>query len=230
MNDREIVFDTETTGFEADGDDRVVEIGCIELVNHVPTGENFHVYINPEREMPTAAFEVHGLSEEFLSQHPVFASVADDFLAFIGDSTLVAHNASFDMSFINAELGRLNKPPIPFDRVVDTLAMARQKFPGAQNSLDALCRRFDVDNSSREKHGALLDSELLAEVYLELIGGRQPGWVLAQEAEKAIENIERTARPPRQWTVPEEELKAHQEFIREEVTDALWLRVEDAAE
>ena len=224
MTDREIVFDTETTGFDAEGDDRVVEIGCLELVNHVPTGETYHQYINPQRDMPQGAFEVHGLSEAFLSDFPVFADIAEDFLAFVGDARLVAHNASFDMRFINAELGRLNQTPLGNDRVVDTLAMARQKFPGANNTLDALCRRFDVDNSSREKHGALLDSELLAEVYLELIGGRQPGLVLAAQEQtlKAAKTVE--IRPPRAYSPTDEELAAHRAFIEDKVKDAIWLK------
>jgi DNA polymerase III subunit epsilon len=224
LSDREIVFDTETTGFDAEGDDRVVEIGCLELVNHMPTGETYHQYINPERDMPQGAFEVHGLSAEFLSGHPVFAKVADDFMAFIGDAKVIAHNASFDMRFINAEMARLNKPLLVQERVIDTLAMARTKFPGAQNSLDALCRRFGVDNSSREKHGALLDSELLAEVYLELIGGRQPGLVLAAQAKARRSAKTTTIRPPRPHAASADELAAHDAFVKEQVTDALWLK------
>jgi len=229
VSDREIVFDTETTGFDAEGDDRVVEIGCLELVNHVPTGETYHQYINPERDMPQGAFEVHGLSEEFLSDYPVFADIAADFLAFVGDANLVAHNATFDMRFINAELGRMGQAPIGDERVVDTLAMARSKFPGAQNSLDALCRRFDVDNSSRDLHGALLDSELLAEVYLELIGGRQPGLVLAAESRvetRSVRTVE--VRPPRPHAPTPEEMAAHEEFLKEKVTDARWFKPENA--
>jgi DNA polymerase-3 subunit epsilon len=226
LSDREIVFDTETTGFDAEGDDRVVEIGCLELVNHMPTGETFHVYINPERNMPQGAFEVHGLSEEFLAQHSVFAAIADDFMAFIGDAPMIAHNATFDMRFINAEMARLGKKGLTDDRIIDTLAMARTKFPGAQNSLDALCRRFDVDTSTREKdgHGALLDSKLLAEVYLELIGGRQPGLVLAAQ-EKARQDAKTTTiRPPRPHDASPEELAAHKAFIENDITDALWLK------
>ncbi|RMF09710.1 MAG: DNA polymerase III subunit epsilon, partial [Alphaproteobacteria bacterium] len=172
---REIVFDTETTGLDPAQGDRLVEIGCVELYNLVPTGKTFHVYINPERDMPQAAYEVHGLSEAFLRDHPVFAEVAADFLDFIGDATLVAHNAEFDMKFINAELTRLGFPPIGNDRVIDTLAIARRNFPGSPATLDALCKRFGIDNSARTKHGALLDAELLADVYLELRGGRQVG-------------------------------------------------------
>lgn len=225
VSDREIVFDTETTGFDAEGDDRVVEIGCLELINHMPTGETYHQYINPERDMPMGAFEVHGLSADFLSGHGVFAAVADSFLEFVGDSPMIAHNATFDVRFINAELARLGKPPLVEDRIIDTLAMARNKFPGAQNSLDALCRRFDIDTSTREKdgHGALLDSELLAEVYLELIGGRQPGLVLAA-TEKARQSAKTTViRPPRPHAASADELAAHGAFIRNEIKDALWL-------
>ncbi|TDI61147.1 MAG: DNA polymerase III subunit epsilon [Alphaproteobacteria bacterium] len=230
LNDREIVFDTETTGLDAEGDDRVVEIGCLELVNHLPTGETFHAYVNPERNMPQGAFEVHGLSEEFLKQHGVFASVADDFLAFIGDAPMIAHNATFDMRFINAEMARLGKPGLTDDRIIDTLAMARTKFPGAQNSLDALCRRFDVDTSTREKdgHGALLDSELLAAVYLELIGGRQPGLVLGAQETARTEAKTTTIRPPRPHAASADELSAHKAFIENEVIDALWLKDEQS--
>ena len=176
---REIVMDTETTGLEATGGDRIVEIGGVELINHLPTGRTYHQYINPERTMPREAFEVHGLSDDFLSDKPVFARIADEFLEFIGDARLVIHNASFDMAFFNAELDRLGRPVLPMDRAIDTLEIARRKFPGAQASLDALCKRFGIDNSARTLHGALLDSEILAEVYLELLGGRQQGLSLA---------------------------------------------------
>jgi DNA polymerase III subunit epsilon len=176
---REIVLDTETTGFEPAEGHRIVEIGAVELENHLPTGRTFHVYLNPQRDMPKEAFEVHGLSDEFLRDKPLFGAVAADFLAFIGDARLVIHNAAFDMKFLNAELTALGYPRLPDARALDTLLLARQKYPGAPASLDALCRRFGVDNSAREKHGALLDSEILAEVYLELIGGRQPGLILA---------------------------------------------------
>ncbi|MFT5001273.1 MAG: DNA polymerase-3 subunit epsilon, partial [Planctomycetota bacterium] len=174
---REIVLDTETTGFDPKSGDRIVEIGAIELMNHMPTGAIYHQYINPERAMPADAFAVHGLGDEFLRDKPVFKNIASDFIEFIGDSKLIIHNASFDMKFLNAELDWVGRSKLPMDQAIDTLEIARRKFPGAQNSLDALCRRFTVDNSSREKHGALLDSELLAEVYLELIGGRQPDLV-----------------------------------------------------
>lgn len=170
---REIVFDTETTGLSPQSGDRIVEIGCVEMLNHIPTGNTFHVYLNPERDMPEAAFAVHGLSSAFLADKPVFASVADAFLAFVADGRLVAHNASFDMGFVNAELARLGHPAIGEERVVDTLVIARRKHPFAPNSLDALCQRYGIDNSRRTKHGALLDAEILAEVYMELLGGRQ---------------------------------------------------------
>ena len=222
---REIVLDTETTGLSPEEGHRVVEIGCLELVNHMPTGETYHVYLNPERDMPTAAFNVHGLSEEFLSTQKLFAEVADDFVEFIGEATLIAHNAPFDMGFLNAELERVNKPVIPYTRVVDTLAIAKKKYPGAQNNLDALCRRFQVDNSERTLHGALLDSELLAEVYLELIGGRQPGLTLAVEKSAAAARAEtkRVQRPARPHSPSPEEIAAHEVFLREQVKDALWL-------
>lgn len=170
---REIVLDTETTGVEANAGDRVVEIGCVELVNHCPSGRSFHCYINPQRPMSDGAFRVHGLSDAFLADKPVFASVADAFEEFIGDARLVIHNAAFDIGFLNMELKRLERGPIEQHRVVDTLAMARRKHPGASNSLDALCSRYGIDNGRRTKHGALLDAEILAEVYIELIGGKQ---------------------------------------------------------
>ena len=181
---REIVLDTETTGFEPSEGHRIVEIGAIELLNHVPTGRTYHQYINPERAMPKEAFDVHGLGDDFLRDQPKFAQIAAAFVEFVGsDSTLVIHNAAFDMKFLNAELGWAGHPVMPMDRALDTVAMARRKFPGSPASLDALCRRFGIDNSAREKHGALLDSELLAEVYLELIGGRQPDFALSVTTE-----------------------------------------------
>jgi DNA polymerase III subunit epsilon len=175
----EIVLDTETTGLDPSTGDRIVEIGAVELFNHMPTGKFYHQYINPQRDMPEGAFNVHGLSAAFLSDKPVFVSIVDAFLEFVGDAKIVIHNASFDMKFINAELIWAKRAKLPMDQALDTLEIARKKFPGAQNSLDALCRRFSVDNSARDKHGALLDSELLAEVYLELVGGRQPDLILA---------------------------------------------------
>ncbi len=172
---REIVLDTETTGFDPDSGDRVVEIGCVEIFNQIPTGKTWHTYLNPERDMPQGAFEVHGLSSEFLEDKPLFGSVVDDFLGFIGEADLVIHNATFDIGFLNAEMDTVSAGKISMTRVVDTLALARRKNPAGPNSLDALCRRFGIDNSSRTLHGALLDAELLAEVYLELKGGRQAG-------------------------------------------------------
>ena len=225
---REIVLDTETTGLDPVDGDRVVEIGCLELFNHMPTGETFHVYINPQRDMPTAAFNVHGLSEDFLRTQPLFADVVGDFTDFIGDATLIAHNARFDMGFLNAELERAGRSLIPMAKVTDTLALARKKFPGAPASLDALCRRFEIDNSKRTLHGALLDAELLAEVYLELVGGRQPGLTLAVNATKTIAAAESVARPPRPHEPTPDELTAHEAFIREKVTDAMWLEERDS--
>tara|TARA_R110000850_G_scaffold130125_1_gene250617 strand:- start:285 stop:968 length:684 start_codon:yes stop_codon:yes gene_type:complete len=221
---REIVLDTETTGLSPQDGHRLVEIGCLELLNHVATGEVFHTYVDPERDMPDGAFKVHGLSAEFLTGKPKFAEVADAFLAFIGDDPLVIHNAAFDLGFINAELARINHVPLAFARAVDTLDIARKKYPGAQNSLDALCRRFGVDNSGRTRHGALLDSELLAEVYLELMGGRQPGLVLqADQGGVSAETIRRAARPialpPR---LTQEERAAHDAFVATLGEAALW--------
>jgi len=178
---REIVLDTETTGLDPLRGDRLVEIGCIEIFNRMPTGQTYHVYINPERDMPAEAFAVHGLSTEFLASKPLFNEVVDEFLAFIGDTPLVIHNASFDISFINAELDRIKRKTIPKDRLVDTLLLARRKHPGVSNRLDDLCSRYSIDNSRRTKHGALLDSELLAEVYIDLIGARQSQLILASE-------------------------------------------------
>ena len=178
---REIVLDTETTGLDPLRGDRLVEIGCVEIYNRMPTGQAYHCYINPQRDMPAEAFAVHGLSSEFLSSKPLFTEVVDDFLAFIADAPLVIHNASFDISFINAELDRIKRPVIAKDRLVDTLLLARRKHPGVSNRLDDLCSRYSIDNSHRTKHGALLDAELLAEVYIDLIGARQSQLILASE-------------------------------------------------
>lgn len=230
---REIVLDTETTGFDAEGADRIVEIGALELFNHLPTGRTFHVYINPERAMPKEAFEVHGLGDEFLRDKPKFAEIAQGFVDFIAqDAKLVIHNASFDMKFLNAELRRAGHPTLPWSRALDTLALAREKFPGSPSSLDALCRRFGVDNSGRELHGALLDSELLAEVYLELIGGRQPDLVLdrpgAQDAAARLPDGQmrpRAARPrPLPPRLTEDEARAHAEFVAALGDQAVWAR------
>lgn len=181
---REIVLDTETTGLDPLRGDRLVEIGCVEMMNHMPTGQTFHCYLNPERDMPQEAFAVHGLSTEFLSDKPLFSAVVDEFLAFIGDAPLIIHNASFDIGFINAELERLARAAIARDRLVDTLLLARRKHPGVSNRLDDLCSRYAIDNSRRTKHGALLDAELLAEVYIDLIGARQSQLILASETRR----------------------------------------------
>lgn len=220
---REIVFDTETTGFDPEQGDRVVEIGCVELVNGVPTGEHKQWYINPEREVPASATKIHGLTWKFLSDFPTFSVVADEFLAFIDDSKLVAHNAEFDFRFTNWELKNANHLPLPLSRMVDTLQMARMKFPGAQNSLDALCKRFNIDNSNRELHGALLDSQILAEVYLELKGGRQSG--LDLEVEKRVEVVEtvQNVKEKRAFPPSDEEIEAHKKFVAN-LKNPIWLR------
>lgn len=224
---REIILDTETTGLDPATGDRIVEIGAVELLNHLPTGQTFHVYINPERDMPKEAEAVHGLSSAFLSDKPVFAAIAQQFLDFIGDAALVIHNASFDMAFLNAELGFLRMGPIPPERVIDTLHIARQKHPGSGNSLDALCRRYGIDNSKRTKHGALLDSELLAEVYLELIGGRQTALVLEATTKKKATTVVAAQitfqRPvPLPSRLSEEERAAHAAFVAGLGDHALW--------
>ena len=188
---REIVLDTETTGLDPLRGDRLVEIGCIEIYNRMPTGQTFHRYINPERDMPAEAFAVHGLSAEFLSTKPLFTEVVDEFLEFIADAPLVIHNASFDISFINAELDRIKRQPISRDRLVDTLLLARRKHPGVSNRLDDLCSRYSIDNSRRTKHGALLDAELLAEVYIDLIGARQSQLILASETRESRAGADR---------------------------------------
>lgn len=227
---REIVLDTETTGFEPGEGHRIVEIGAIELFNHLPTGRTFHRYVNPERSMPTEAFQVHGLGDDFLRDKPRFAEIAAAFLDFVGgDSRLVIHNASFDMKFLNAELSWVNLPLIAMERALDTVALARRKFPGAPASLDALCRRFGIDNSAREKHGALLDSELLAEVYLELIGGRQPDLVLAVSAGLASAGPASGWKPaPRPVALParvtDEERAAHAALVEALGEGAIWKR------
>jgi len=223
---REIVLDTETTGFDPLSGHRLVEIGCVELVNHLPTGEVFHRYINPERDMPEEAFKVHGLSAAFLADKPLFSEVAQSFLDFIADSTLVIHNAEFDMRFLNAELARIGRPTMPMSRALDTVAMARKRFPGAQANLDALCRRFGIDNTHRTKHGALLDSELLAEVYLQLIGGRQPGLelgILDRQGGSRSTPVVRVARPARPHTISEAEAETHAAFIAR-LKNPIWKR------
>ncbi len=226
---REIVLDTETTGFDPETGDRIVEVGGVELHNHVATGRTFHEYINPERSMPQEAFEVHGLGDEFLANKPKFAEVGQKFLDFVGDAKLVIHNASFDMKFLNAELGWMGLPKLPNDQAIDTLAIARRKFPGSPASLDALCRRFGIDNSSRTLHGALLDSEILAEVYLELIGGRQPDFGLSISSAGDSGISQDSWRPqPRPTALPsrlgDAEQQRHAEFV-EKLGDApMWKR------
>lgn len=229
---REIIFDTETTGFDPFAGDRIVEIGCVEMVNQVLTGESFHVYLNPERDMPQSAFEVRGLSSEFLRDKPKFAEIVDDFIRFVGDdSKLVAHNAGFDMKFINAELGQLSRPPYAAERVVDTLAIARRKHPMGPNSLDALCSRYAVDNSRREKHGALLDAELLAEVYVELLGGRQRGFDLdaADETARVDGPASRQAAKARSRPLAPRlsaaDIEAHETFVASLGGESLWQKI-----
>ncbi|MDH5748906.1 MAG: DNA polymerase III subunit epsilon [Rhodospirillales bacterium] len=221
---REVTLDTETTGLDPANGDRIVEIGCVELVNHVPSGRTFHRHVNPERDMPDAAFAVHGLSAEFLSDKELFGEIVDDLLVFIEDSRLIIHNAEFDLGFINAELKRLNREPLLPDRAIDTVKIARRKFPGAQASLDALCRRFNIDISDRQIHGALKDARLLAEVYLELVGGRQPGLGLAAATMES--GLDDTApggprRPPRAHAPTAEEEAAHAAFM-DGLTDPVW--------
>lgn len=222
---REIVLDTETTGFEPSQGHRLVEIGCIELINHLPTGKVFHTYINPERDVPEEAYNVHGLSYDFLKSHPLFRDVGSLLLDFIEDSPLVIHNAKFDMKFINAELKTHELKEVPFERAIDTLLIARKKFPGSPASLDALCKRFGVDNKARDKHGALLDAELLSQVYLELMGGKQPSLSLhiSQKEKKVIEETkeEKAFRAPRPHSPTQEELIYHQELI-EKLKQPIW--------
>ena len=222
---REIVLDTETTGLDPATGDRIVEIGAVEMLNGVPSGASFHRYINPERDMPEGAFRVHGLSEEFLRGHPVFAAIATEFVDFIAGDRLVIHNAEFDVKFINAELARLDLPALLPDRILDTLALARRKHPGQANSLDALCSRYGVDTSRRKKHGALLDAELLAEVYVELSGGRQSAFTL-QAIERRIEVQQTDFVTERPSELPallsQGEIDAHQTLVAKLGDKALW--------
>jgi DNA polymerase III subunit epsilon len=224
---REIVLDTETTGFDPESGDRIVEIGAVELMGHVATGETYHQYINPERSMPDEAFQVHGLGDEFLRDKPKFAHIGQKFLDFIGDSKLIIHNAAFDIKFLNAELRWMGLPQIPWEQALDTLAIARKRFPGSPASLDALCRRFGIDNTSRTLHGALLDSEILAEVYLELIGGRQPDFGLSTKPERKAGDVSQEWAPkPRPNPLPsrisQDEAAAHAEFVSKLGDGALW--------
>ena len=227
---REIVIDTETTGLSPDNGDRIVEIGCVELINHVPTDNTYQIYLNPEKDMDPGAEKVHGLTNEFLSDKPKFIEIVDDFLDFIGDSNLVAHNADFDINFLNSELERVKKDKIKDDRVIDTLKIARKKYPGARNSLDALCKRFFVDNSNRSLHGALLDSELLAEVYLELVGGKEPDLQLSTNTIKKLNNgqDELSNAPTRKnklkSRITDIDEKNHKEFLASLPKKPLWLK------
>lgn len=243
---REIVMDTETTGFDAEGSDRIVEIGCLELMNHMPTGKTFHVYINPERMMPDEAFGVHGIGPDLLEppqdpkpgqitlrDKPLFKDVGQGFLDFVQDSRLVIHNAKFDMRFLNAEFKRNGMRTLSMDQSLDTLAIARKKFPGSPATLDALCRRYGIDNSNRTLHGALLDSEILAEVYLELIGGRQPDFALSAVANQSADGATQDDwRPfPRPAPLPnrvsDEEIAAHSAFVDGMGDDAVWKKLSD---
>lgn len=224
---REIIFDTETTGFDPKNGDRMVEIGCIEMINRVPTGRTFHAYFNPQRPMPAEAEAVHGLSDAFLADKPLFSELAQDFLDFIEDSPMVAHNAGFDFTFINAELALCALPEVGRDRMVDTVALAKVRHPGAKLSLDALCTRYGIDRSHRTRHGALLDAELLAQVYVELRGGRQIGLELVAESTEIVTEIkvllrkDRIFRQPRSHVATAEELAAHAEFLKS-VDTPLW--------
>ena len=236
---REIVLDTETTGISPRDGHRIIEIGALELMHHLPTGKQLHLYINPERDIDQGAVAVHGLTSEFLSDKPVFASIVDEFLEFIGDAPLVIHNASFDMGFINAEMNIIHRPVLPMDRAIDTLAMARKKFPGAQANLDALCRRFEINNSHRDLHGALIDADLLAGVYVELLGGRQPGLSFAPEVNSQSQTSPKNAdtpvgtliigsapvqlRPVRPHAPTAKELTAHEVLIAK-LEDPIWLK------
>ena len=227
---REIVLDTETTGLSPDNGDRIVEIGCVELINHVPTSNTYQVYLNPEKDMDPGAEKVHGLTNEFLLDKPKFIEIADSFLDFIGDSNLIAHNADFDINFLNSELVRAKKDKINNDRVVDTLKIARNKFPGARNSLDALCKRFFVDNSNRSLHGALLDSELLAEVYLELVGGKEPDLELSTNTiKKDINSQNKTSNVSARKNKLKSRItnideKNHRDFLASLPKESLWLK------
>jgi DNA polymerase-3 subunit epsilon len=225
---REIVFDTETTGLDPKNGDRVVEIGMIELVNHIPTGRSFHRYVNPERSMPAEALRIHGLDDAFLVDKPLFAAVASELIEFIDEATLIAHNSEFDMAFLNAEFARAGHPAVPDERVIDTLMLARRRHPAGPNSLDALCNRYQIDTSRRTLHGALLDAELLSEVYIELIGGRQAALVLGEEPEApTLAIVHRIAdfgeRPePRTFAIAAADLAAHHALIATIGDNAIW--------
>ena len=226
----EIVLDTETTGMDPFNGDRILEIGCVELQNHLPTGRTLQIYINPERDIPPDATAVHGITNEFVADKPIFSEIYSDFIDFIGDAKLVIHNAEFDMKFLNWELKNIGHPGLKWSRIIDTLSIARKKFPGSPANLDALCRRFEIDNTGRVFHGALLDSELLAEVYLELIGGRQHGMGLTDNSTNGQSNISsiknlkklRQPREPRLYSANPEELAAHQNLLEKLGDKAVW--------
>ena len=226
---REICFDTETTGFNPLNGDRLVEIGAVELINHIPTGKVFHKYINPERDVPEEGVKVHGLTNEFLADKPIFAEIAQEWIDFIGeDGIFVAHNAQFDMNFINYELSKLGYKTYDWDRVVDTLEIAKNQFPGARNNLDALCRRFNIDNSARTFHGALLDAELLAEVYLQLLGGDEPSINFIKSEEKKENTSEvifgaKKILQARNFSLTEQEEQNHIEFMQKHLKSPIWL-------
>lgn len=228
-SNREIVFDTETTGFDPLTGDRLVEIGAVELINHVPTGKTYHQYINPEREVPEEVVKVHGLTTEYLKDFPVFSEIAQEWVDFIGDDgILVAHNASFDIKFINYELSKVGYEEYKWDRVVDTLEIAKNKFPGQRNNLDALCKRFNIDNSARTFHGALLDAQLLAEVYLELLGGAEPTMDLSgvsknTKKEDTKKEVKKAYREPRIFALSDEDNVAHKNFLEKNIKNALWI-------
>jgi DNA polymerase-3 subunit epsilon len=221
---RKIVLDTETTGLDSKNGDRIVEIGCVEIYNFVPTGKTFHTYINPQREVHPEASAVTGLTYAFLKDFPLFGQIADDFLDFIAKDPLVIHNASFDIKFLNAELARLNRPPLEMDRVIDTLSLARRLFPGAPASLDALCKRFNVDNSRRTLHGSLMDCTLLAEVYLHLMGGKQADFSLENSSQRKIADTSLVKKYPHRIFAPsQEEITAHKAFCKS-IKEPLWNR------
>ena len=229
---REIVFDTETTGLDCLNGDRLIEIGCVELLNHIPTGRTFHAYINPRRSVQADALHVHGLTDEFLRNHPCFEEIVESFADFIADSPLVAHNAAFDRAFINMELGLCRRAQFDEHRFVDTLLLARRRHPNSPNSLDALCARYGIDSSARIQHGALLDAQILAEVYLELLGGRQATLALSSlptlaEQAAVTRQIGARPRPLRPRLTPEDE-QAHHDFVMGLGADPLWLRYEPA--
>lgn len=227
---REIVLDTETTGLDPYSGDRLIEIGCVELMNHVATGKTYHQYINPERDVPEEVVKVHGITTEFLQDKPVFKDIAQEFLEFVGDAPLVIHNAVFDMKFINAELSMAKFGTIPDEQAIDTLIIAKKLFPGSRVNLNELCRRFSIDNSKRTKHGALLDAELLAEVYLELLGGREPGFILGTAHKVSVleakaetdTKVQKPQRPPRPGIILPEEAENHEAFLKQ-LKNPMWL-------